>query len=260
MTLFKDAAKYYKYRVEYPESLLQYIKDKLSLDGKTNLLDIGAGEGRLSISLGKYFKEVFAVDIDNGMLEEGRRKVELLGVQNIKWICRNGEDLKSENFKDIQVVSFANSLHWFDQDKVLKFVYELLPDDGAAVIVGGTTIWREAPEPWQQKTLETIKKYLGPDRLTVNGKFQKPKYKFGDSLKVAGFNRIERHNFDFTPRVLTAEDVVNLQFSTSYAAPELFKDKLNDFTEELMSELLKINPNNKFEEEDGGTVVIAWKK
>jgi len=74
MTLFKEAAKFYKYRVEYPDSLIEYLKDKLLLDGKSNLLDIGAGDGRLSISLSKYFEEVFAVDIDKGMLEEGERE------------------------------------------------------------------------------------------------------------------------------------------------------------------------------------------
>ncbi len=96
--------------------------------------------------------------------------------------------------------------------------------------------------------------------MTVNGKFQKPKYKFGDSLEVAGFDRIERRDFDFDPRVLTAEDVVNLQFSTSYAAPDLFGDRLEAFAEELKSELLKINPNNKFNEKDRGTVIVGWKK
>lgn len=260
MNLFKNAANYYKYRAEYPDRLIEHIKGRLSLNGKSNLLDIGAGEGHLSIPLSKYFKEVFAVDIDNEMLEEGKRKAASSGTQNIKWICGNGEDLKTKDFENVQVVSFGSSLHWLDQDKVMRFAYEILLDTGTVVIIGGTTIWRDAPELWQQKTLEIIKKYLGPDRLTVNGKFQKPKYKFGDSLRVAGFNQVERYDFGFDPRVLTVEEVINLQFSTSYAAPDLFGDKLGEFTEELRSELLKINPDNKFREEDKGTMIIGQKR
>ncbi len=258
MTLFKEAAKFYKFRNEYPDTVIEYIKNELSLDRKS-VLDIGSGEGRLAIPLSKLFKNVMAIDIDKGMLEEGKRKAGSLGIQNIQWICKNGEELEAEEFKDIQVVSFGNALHWFDQEKVLKFSHEVLPNDGAIVVVGGTTIWREAPELWQQKTLEIIKKYLGPERLTVKGKFQKPKSSFGDSLKVAGFGRVERHEFNFTRRVLAAEDVVNLQFSMSYAAPELFKDEVSEFAEELKSELLEINPTNEFVEEDRGTVVIGWK-
>ncbi len=29
MTPFKDAAKYYKYRAKYPDTLIEYIKNKL---------------------------------------------------------------------------------------------------------------------------------------------------------------------------------------------------------------------------------------
>lgn len=259
MNLFKDASQYYKYRAKYPDSLIKLIKDKLSSDDKGNLLDIGCGVGFLAIPLSKYFEHVFAVDTDPGMIEEGKKKALDQNINNIVWINKNGQDLKTEDISGVRVVLFADSLHWFDQEKILKFVYDILPKDGVVILVGSTTIWRYAPELWQQKTLEVIKKYLGPERRTTEGVFQKPKYKFGESLRVVGFNNVEEIDFDFTTRVLNSDDIINLQFSMSYAAPELFGNKLNDFKNELKTELLKINPKDEFEEEDEGTVIFGWK-
>lgn len=165
--LFKDAAKYYKYRPEYPVVLIKLISSKLGLNGKGNLLDIGSGTGYLSIPLSNRFEHVFAVDIDAGMLAEGENKASALDIKNIDWINKPAEEL-SDDFNDVRVVSFGYSLHWLDPEKILAYAYRLLPKGGAVLIISGTTIWRYAPQLWKQKTLEVIKRYLGPDRLTLN--------------------------------------------------------------------------------------------
>ncbi len=257
---FKEASKYYKYRNRYPDSLIELIKSKLDLNGSGNLLDIGCGIGFLSLPLSKYFERVFAVDIDPGMIEEGKKEAKRKGVPNITWINKNGDELIPSETPNVKVVSFAASLHWFDQEKILKYVNGLLPSDGAVVLVGGSSVWRHAPERWQQKTLEVIKKFLGEERQTTGGTFQKPKYKFGESLKFAGFRHVETQDFDFPTRILSSDDIVNEQFSMSYAAPELFKGRAEDFAKELKFELLKINPHDKFEEDDEGSVVFGWKR
>lgn len=261
MNLFKDSSSYYKYRPEYSEEVIKLIISKIHVDGTSNLLDIGCGPGSLSIPLSKYFKKVFAVDIDSGMIKEGQSKANILSANNINWINDNANSLKYDLLNDVQVVTFGCSLHWFDSLKMLNLMHRLLPENGAVVIIGIRTIWTYAPQPWQQKVLEIIKKYLGPHRMTLNGEYKPTgtKNDFIDFLQKSGFRRTEKIEFNLPIRILNIDDVIGLLFSMSFAAPGLFKDKLVDFEREVKTELLKIHPDNKFPENNTGSIIMGWK-
>lgn len=260
MTIFQGTAKYYsKYRPQYPKWVIEALAKKLNLDGQGALLDIGTGTGTLAIPLSMYFKKVLASDIDPGMVSEGEKNAKELNTGNIEWLVKNGEDL-NQSIGMFDVITFGNCLHWFDQDKILKFAYSITPETGAVVDIGASSIWRYAPQLWQQKTLEVIKRYLGEERLTVEGKYKTPSRTYSEMFQSAGFARLDKFGFYFDKQIFTVEDVINAQFSYSYASRELFGDKVDQFAEELKSELLKINPDGKFEEETAGTVLIGWKK
>ncbi|MDP4001169.1 MAG: class I SAM-dependent methyltransferase [bacterium] len=259
MTIFKGTAEYYaKYRPQYPEWVIKTLADKLHLDGKGSLLDVGCGTGTLAIPLSKYFDKVLAVDIDPEMIEEGRRIAKGLGIKNIEWLAKNGEELDN-SIGTFKIITFGNSLHWFDMDKILKFAYSILEPNGAVVDVGGSSIWRYAPEAWQQKTLEVIKKYLGEERRTIQGKYKTPSKKYSEYIQDAGFKDIQTWEFYFDSRLFKADEVINAQFSTSYASRELLGKDADNFANDLKAELLKINPDNKFPDKTAGSVVIGWK-
>jgi ubiquinone/menaquinone biosynthesis C-methylase UbiE len=259
MTIFKGTAEYYsKYRPQYPEGVIKDLASKLKLDGTGGLLDIGCGTGTLAIPLSKYFEKVIAVDVDQGMVAEAEKIAKELGITNIEWLAKNGEDLDS-SIGMFKVITFGNSLHWFNIEKILKFAYSILEPNGAVVDVGGSSIWRHAPELWQQKTLEVIKRYLGEERRTVSGKYKTPSKKYSEYIKEANFKDIQTWNFNFAKRFFTADDVVNHQFSMSYASRELLGKDVDNFAKDLKSELLRLNPNNKFEDKAVGSIVIGLK-
>jgi ubiquinone/menaquinone biosynthesis C-methylase UbiE len=265
MNLFKDAAEYYKYRPEYPQEIIDLIVSKTGADSSRNLLDIGSGTGSLCIPLSPFYKDVFAVDIDADMIEQGKKNAAMKHVDNISWVQGDAMKLDKE-FVNVQTVSFGCSLHWFDGPTLLKKCHELLLDDGTVVITGIYTIWKSTPQAWQQKMLEIIKKYLGPTRLTLQGQYSnagKPRgttNKFIDFLERAGFVRNEVIEFELADRILNIDEIIGHQYSMSYAAPSLFKERRLDFENELKSELLKMNPENRFVEPNSGFVTFGWKK
>ena len=147
-----------------------------------------------------------------------------------------------------------------NMEKVLKFVYSILEPGGEVVVIGGSSIWRHAPELWQQKTLELIKQYLGEERRTVIGSYNTPTKKYSEYIKEAGFKDIKTSGFSFAQRFFTADDIVSTQFSMSYASRELLGSQAENFAKDLKSELLKINPTNQFEDKTVGSIVIGWKE
>jgi len=258
MDNFKGTAEYYKHRPQYPDEIISEIAKEISLDGNGSLLDIGCGPGSLSIPLSHYFERVVAIDSNAEMIHEGADKAEKEGVMNIEWRTVRGEDL-TPDIGTFRAVTFGNSFHWFEREKMLNFVKQVLEPKGHIVIIGVSSIWRDASEIWQQKTLSVIKKYLGEERRTLDGTFPTTQVSYSDSLRAFGFVNIKVKDLVFQKRVLTADEIVQEQHSTSYAAPELFGGNLASFDEELTRELLLINPKNAFEESRRGSMVIAQK-
>jgi ubiquinone/menaquinone biosynthesis C-methylase UbiE len=258
MDNFKGTAEYYKHRPQYPDEIISEIAKELSLDGSGSLLDVGCGPGSLSIPLSHYVEHVVAVDSSSEMIREGMKRASEEGVANISWRTIAGEEL-TPDVGTFRVVTFGNSLHWFDQAKMLDFVHHVLEPHGYVVIIGVSSIWRNSPELWQQKILSIIKKYLGEERKTLDGTFPKKQSSYSDALRAAGFANIEVKDLSFPKRALTADEIIQEQHSTSYAAPELFGDRRAAFDEELKRELLTISPINVFEESRRGSLVIAQK-
>ncbi len=231
---------------------------RLKLDGTGNLLDIGCGPGTLTIPLSKFFDSVLAVDVDPEMINCGQGTTSNLGIKNVQWLTKNGQDLDAD-IGTFKVMTFGNSLHWFNIKRILKFSFSILEPFGAVVDIGASSIWRHAPEVWQQKTLEIIKHYLGEQRRTIEGLYKSPPKKYSEYIKDAGFNNIQTWDINFTKRILNADDVVKAQFSMSYASRELLGNNVDNFAKDLKSVLLKLNPDNRFEDRTAGSITIGWK-
>lgn len=259
MDLFEGTAKgYTKYRGEYPEDTIKTIIAKVNANGNGRLLDIGCGDGRLTLLLAKYFKEIVAVDISPEMIEEGTRRAKEAGISNINWIIQSADNL-DDSIGIFDCITIAQALHWFNAERVLSLSYRILAERGAIVLVGGKSIWNYAPTKWEEKIIEIIKKYLGPERRTVQGKFNVSQKPYDVYLEEIGFKQIDKFDYIMPKGAKTIEEVLAEQFTTSYASRALFGDKLNDFEEELKRELLKIQPDNRFITELRGEVMIGFK-
>ncbi len=259
-TLFEGTSKYYaKYRPSYPPEMLEDVVKKFNLNGKGKLLDVGCGPGILSIPLSKHFEEVLTVDVDPGMIQEGKNAAEKMKIKNILWLNKSADNL-DKTIGTFKLITFGASFHWLDREKFAKLAYSILPEDGGIFIAWtGHSIWNKKRNNWEEKVLEIIKKYLGNERKAGNGFYQKTADKHEDILKKSGFLKIELKNYPSAPKTDTASDIIKAQYTTSYAAKNLFGDNAQNFEKEVTQELLKINPNNKFLETHVAGSIYAWK-
>ena len=127
---FTEVAKYYHNRPAYSsmilEKLIRCINDNnLPLD-KLQIVEVGAGTGKLTKMLSSFGANVIAIEPNDNMREEG---IKYTKNTSIKWQMGSGEDTKLESNIANWVV-MASSFHWTNPSKSLPEFARLLKDGG----------------------------------------------------------------------------------------------------------------------------------
>lgn len=85
--------------------------DMLILDAEDTVLDVGCGEGSITIPLSKNVKKVIALDSSPKMLEYLEKRVEEQNINNVESILKPIEEIKHNEIGDIDVVVCSRSLN-----------------------------------------------------------------------------------------------------------------------------------------------------
>jgi len=113
--LFRDAADYYaRYRVPYPGELFEAMRDQTRLSGEGRLLDLGCGTGEIALRMSRFFRDVWAVDVEPEMIAHGRAKAERLGVANVRWMVGRAEEVEAPP-GSFELITIGAAFHWMDR-------------------------------------------------------------------------------------------------------------------------------------------------
>jgi SAM-dependent methyltransferase len=267
-TLFEGAAAHYRYgRPPYSPQLEAVLGEELRLDGSGRLLDGGCGPGILTIRLAHLFEEAVGLDPDAAMLAEGRRVADERGIPNIHWVHARAEDLPEAAPGPYRLVTFGQSLHWMDEHRVMETVYDMLEPDGALVIVVHT--WEGRPEPPSPgppriphaEIKALVEKYLGSTRRAGQGLSPLRTHLFEDVLVRTRFGAPRAIFVPGIPDLLRdSESVLSGYFSSSFSAPHLFGDRVEDFAADVRELLASRSPEGAFWDWPGDTEVILARK
>ena len=94
--------------------------DSLILDENDTVLDVGCGEGSVTIPIAKRVKKVIGLDSSTKMLEYLEKRANDNGIGNIETILRPIEEIKYEDIGDVDIVICSRSLNGIIPiDKVL---------------------------------------------------------------------------------------------------------------------------------------------
>ncbi|RKE17520.1 class I SAM-dependent methyltransferase [Streptomyces sp. TLI_171] len=269
-TLFAGAAAYYsRGRLPYPPGLAATLADALQLDGAGRLLDLGCGPGTVALALAGLFGEVVGVDPDEGMLGEAARAAERAGVgtaRKARWVRARAEELPHDLGK-FDVVTFAQSFHWMDRERVAATVRGLLRPGGAVVHLAD---WKAEirtedglPFPAEPRAAieQLVRDHLGPVRRAGRGVL--PNGTPGGESEIfarAGFHGPQRL---IVPGGAVLErdedDLVAGVFSMSYSAPHLFGDRREQFETELRELLRGASPEGRFAVRVPSAEAVVWR-
>lgn len=237
------ADNYDKYRPSYPDGLIRYLYGMTHWGeyNAENIIDIGAGTGKLTARLAEKPWKITAVEPNEDMLE--KLKQNLPDVTTVKASAENTG--LPDNSADL--ITTAQAFHWFEKDKFRAECKRLLKDNGKLAII------------WNERCYEGISR----ERDEVCMKFC-PDYRSGHVITGTEIQSSAKTDSDYLINeffetclvfltennvTMTKEHFIGDTLSRSYALCE-GDENYNEFVEALEGVF------NKYEK--GGTVILPY--
>lgn len=167
-----------------------------------NILDIATGTGDLAINLASTnAKEIIGLDISNGMLEVGRKKIASKQLENIiSMVIGDSENLPFED-NTFDAITVAFGVRNFENlEKGLSEILRVLKPDGIFVIletsVPTNPIYKFGYNIYSKFILPTIGKLFSKDKIAYNYLSESASvFPYGEALnnilKKIGFINVE---------------------------------------------------------------------
>ena len=267
-TIYRGSAAYYRAgRPPYSAELESILAREVGLDGTGRLLDAGCGPGILAVRLAGLFEEVVGLDPDADMLAEAFRHSAAQGITNAVWVQGLAEELPGVAPGPYRLVTFGQSFHWTQEERVAEAVFDLLEPGGAMAMVVHTVKDRPRPAnlghppiPHDELTA-LVAKYLGPRRRVGQGLAPTRSHRFEDVLVKTRFGPPETFFIPGRPDLVRdSESVLSGYFSMATSAPHLFGDRQDDFAREVRQLLLGRSPTGLFWDRPGDTAIVLARK
>lgn len=267
-TIYLGSAAHYRAgRPPYSPELENVLTKELRLDGTARLLDVGCGPGILTVRLAPLFDEVVGLDPDPDMLAEARRVAAERRLGNIGWVRAVAEDLPQAAPGPYGLVTFGQSFHWTDEERVAEVIYDMLEAGGSMALIVHTVARRPRPispgpppiphdEIWLM-----IEKYLGSTKRAGQGTTPVRAHRFEDVLVKTRFGPPRTVFAPGKPDLVRdGQSVISGYFSTAPSAPHLYGDRLEEFTQEMHDLLAARSPSGLFWDWPGDTEIVLAQK
>ena len=262
-----NALYYLRGRPPYSLALRETIAAKCGLAGTGRLLDVGCGPGVLGVELAPLVGEVVGLDPDVDMLAEAARHARQARVANVQWVEALAEQIPELDLGTFRLVTFGQSFHRTDWERVAEAVFDVLEPGGNIALVAHTVEGR--PEPAgpglpkipHEAIRSLVDKYLGPKPRAGRGFAAPATDRWEDALGRTRFGRCHQIFAPGRPDIVQDVDGVLANYlSMSFAAPHLFGDRLDLFVAEAGQALAESSPSGLFWDWPGDTeIVIAGK-
>ena len=155
---------YIKFRPDYPDEVVAFLKQHYFLKAESVIADIGSGTG---ISAELFLKEgntVYGVEPNKEMREAAERL--LSNYSHFKSIDATAENTSLEN-NSVDLIVAGQAFHWFDKEKSKREFKKILKPNGTVVLMWNDR--RTDTTPFLQAYEDFIKMFA-TDYLQVNHK------------------------------------------------------------------------------------------
>ena len=241
---------YPRYRVPYPDELLDDLRHRAGVTGEGRMLDLACGPGRVALPLAMFFGEVWAVDQEPEMIEVGRKEAMRQGPTSVRWMVGRAEEVEASP-GSFELITIGEAFHRLDQRLIAEHAMEwLAPGHGLATM--GCFGLMMGNEPWHDILREVIRKWTNHcSAARTKRTKQSPRSRGADHdrevLKAFGFKDVGSYDFPH-PHVWTLDSIVGNLHSTSSLSTRVLGDEAVRFEADLRRVLLDYDPSGRYPE------------
>lgn len=249
MSTFAGTVEHYrKYRPGITPEVAEILTAAVPGRRPRRLLDVGTGTGLVVEALVDDFDGIIAIDTDADMLaaaETALRPLVPAGTQLTLQRCAAEEFTPPDDWR-ADLVTICRAFHWLDQAGVLRQLDDQVATDGAVAIFGDNSFW-VAGSPWKSAVRGVIQDFLGEERRAGGGVFRHHDRPYSEIMQESPFNLVEETRVP-VHRTWSAESILGYLYSTSFAAPHLFGERLAEFEAAVRQTLAGFSDDDTFEE------------
>ncbi|MEU9079659.1 class I SAM-dependent methyltransferase [Kitasatospora sp. NPDC048538] len=251
MSLFTGTVGYYRqYRPGIPEEVATVLDQAAPKSSPRRLLDVGTGTGLVAEALLDRFDDIIAIDNDSEMLAaaESALRAALPDGTALALVESTAEDFTPPAGWLADLVTICRAFHWLDQATVLALLDNQVAPDGAVAIFGDNSFWA-ADSPWKQSVRAVVQEFLGEERRAGSSTFKHHNRPYSEIMEESPFNQVEEIRVP-VQRTWTTDGILGYLYSTSFAAPHLFGDRLAEFETAVRAVLAEHSSDDTFLEDN----------
>jgi trans-aconitate methyltransferase len=251
MSLFTGTVGFYRqYRPGIPETVAAVLDGAVNQGSPRRLLDVGTGTGLVVEALLGRFDDIIAIDNDADMLAaaEAALRPALPDGTTLVLGQTTAEEFTPPDGWLADLVTICRAFHWLDQAPVLARLDSQVGPDGAVAIFGDNSFW-VATSDWKVAVRSVIQDFLGDQRRAGSRTFNHHDRPYSEIMQESPFHEVEEVTVP-VQRTWTADSILGYLYSTSFAAPQLFGDRLAEFDKAVRTRLTEYSDDDTFGEDN----------
>ena len=251
MNLFTGTVGFYRqYRPGIPEDVAVVLDQAAPQSSLRRLLDVGTGTGLVAEALLGRFNDIIAIDNDADMLAaaESALRPALPSATRLTLVETTAEDFVPPPGWQADLVTICRAFHWLDQAAVLQLLDQQVAPEGAVAVFGDNSFWA-ADSSWKRDVRAVVQEFLGEERRAGSGTFKHHDRPYSEIMAESPFSEVEEIRVP-VHRTWTTDSVLGYLYSTTFAAPHLFGDRLGEFETSVKAALGEYSSEDTFPEDN----------
>jgi len=235
MGRFATTAEFYEqYRPPYPAKFFRTVAERLKLDKRHALIDLGTGPGVLALGFAPSVGRIVGVDPEPAMLAAACAAVARASTE-VSLVEGRAENLPAD-IGSFDVVTIGRALHWMDHT-ALGPVFARLVAPGGAIVICASFSARDGSNPWLED-YDTARRHWSDESLLSGSRKGEHAHRNPDDvLGPLGFGVVETVRVQVTHEVSTT-DLAWRVLTFSSSSPAALGDRAEAMLADIEARLL----------------------